>query len=56
MEILNAKFLMEVLQFQLPLKKQKTVFNILSGLRHRNDPINHIWKSPCVTLNLFYGV
>ena len=47
MKISNGNFLTRNASFWMPLKRQNPVyFNILSGLRHRTDPIYHILKSP----------
>ena len=44
MELLNAKF--NGIHFILtPFKGgRKPIFDMLSGVRHRTDPIYHIWK------------
>ena len=42
---LNAKFLIGNALFLTPFKgTEKPFFNITYGLRHRPDPIYHLWK------------
>ena len=43
MKILNAKFLTGNASFFSLKRGRKPFFNILSGLRHRTEPIINIW-------------
>ena len=43
MKILNVKYLTGNASFFIPFKEAEPFFNILSGLRHRTEPIINIW-------------
>ena len=43
-KILNANFLIGKALFLIPFKGTENCFNIMSGLSHRPDQINHLWK------------
>ena len=46
MTILNANFFTGNASFSTPLKRQKTIFNILSGMHHIIGIKYHIEKIP----------
>ena len=43
-KILNAIFYRKGFIFDTPLKEQKSLFTIMSGLSQRPDKIYHLWK------------